>query len=210
MRTRSSAGKPGNAPPNPEREANAITATYAQTSQQDRETVHLLRGQCQIVQGGTTIRSEKMVIWRRVDAAQARERVTAYLEDNVRVDEPGNTITERTLVLDLVTEAGVTIQAKRPITGQQGASDPTYKRGEARRGKSHKGKGVVRQAQYAPQDGEPEPEIRSIQLKPPTGGIRRLRAFPRAGGALQIDSRRSTNTTPVEQVVDIMGGDRSC
>ncbi len=189
---------------NPEREAIAISATFAQTWQQERETVHLLRGQCQIVQGGTTIHSEKMVIWRRVDPAQARERVTAYLEDNVRIDEPGNTLTERTLVLDLVTEAGVTIQAKRPVTAQQGTSDPIYTRGAARRGKTRKG--VVRQAQFGPQEGEPQPEIRSIQLKPPAGGIRRIRAFPRGGVAFQLDSRRSTETTPVEQVVDIMGG----
>lgn len=188
----------------PEREAISITATFAQTWQQDRETIHLLRGQCQIVQGGTTIHSEKMVIWRRVDAAQARERVTAYLEDNVRIDEPGNTLTERTLVLDLVTEAGVTVQANRPITGQQGTNDPTYKRGEARRAKTRKP--VVRQAQYAPQEGEPEPELRSVQLKPPAGGIRRVRVFPRAGGGLQIDSRRSNETSPPEQVFDIMGG----
>ena len=43
----------------PEREAISISATFAQTWQQDRETVHLLRGQCQIVQGGTTIRAER-------------------------------------------------------------------------------------------------------------------------------------------------------
>jgi lipopolysaccharide export system protein LptA len=86
-----------------EREPISISATFAQTWQQDRETVQLLRGQCQIVQGGTTIRAGRMVLWRRPASPQApsRERVTVYLEEDVRIDEPGNTLTEQTLVLDL-------------------------------------------------------------------------------------------------------------
>src|SRR5438105_15280170 len=122
-----------------------------------------------------TIRSERMVIWRRAESPQAaaRERVTVYLEEGVRIDEPGNTLTERTLVIDLVTEAGVTVNSNRPTTGQPGTHDPTYKRALARRGAVRKG--TVRQAQYLPTEGEPEPELRSVQPKPPAGGIRRLR-----------------------------------
>ncbi len=189
-----------------EREAISVSATFAQSWQQDRETVHLLRGQCQIVQGSTTIHSERMVIWRRAESSQAmaRERVTVYLEEGVRIDEPGNTLTERTLVLDLVTDAGVTLNAGRPITGQSGTHDPTYKRAVARRGAVRKG--TVRQAQYLPTEADPEPELRSVQLKPPAGGIRRVRVFPRSGGQFFIESKRSENTTPPEQVVFINGG----
>src|SRR5262245_10700992 len=174
----------------PEREAISISATFAQVWQQDRETVQLLRGQCQIVQGGTTIRAEKMVIWRRSLSATApgRERVTAYLEDGVRIDEPGNTLTERTLVLDLSTSAGVKVSAQRPITGQPGTDDPTYRRGAARRGTARRG--TVQQVQYPPATGDAEPEIRSVQLKPPAGGIRRVRTFPRSGGNYHVEMRR--------------------
>jgi lipopolysaccharide export system protein LptA len=189
-----------------EREPISISATFAQTWQQDRETVQLLRGQCQIVQGSTTIRAERMVIWRRAASPQspARERVTAYLEEDVRIDEPGNTLTERTLVLDLVTAAGVTVDAQRPITGQSATHDPTYKRALARRGSARRA--TVQQAQYPPAESDAEPEIRNVQLKPPSGGIRRLRWFPRGGGSYFIDTRRSENTTPPEQIVTISGG----
>ncbi len=194
----------------PEREPIEISATFAQTWQQDRETVQLLRGQCQIVQGGTTVRAEKMVVWRKNSVPQtgAPERIRVYLEDAVRVDEPGNTVTERTLILDLKTEAGITVLPTRPILNQPGTDDPTYKRGVARRANTRKG--VARQAQFSPSEGAapPEPELRAVQLQPPPGGLRRIRFFPRGGGqfANAIESIRSTNTTPPEQVTFINGG----
>jgi lipopolysaccharide export system protein LptA len=188
----------------PEREPISISATFAQTWQQDRETVQLLRGQCRIVQGGTTIRAERMVLWRRAASAQspARERITAYLEHDVRVDEPGNTLTEQTLLIDLVTEAGVTVEAQRPITGQVGTDDQTYRRAAVRRGSVRKG--PAQQVQFPAPDAEPE--IRNVQLKPPPGGIRRLRWYPRGGAGYSIESHRSENTTPPEQIVTITGG----
>src|SRR5262249_3694655 len=137
------------------REAISVSATFAQTWQQDRETVHLLRGQCQIVQGGTTIRAEQMVVWRRPASPQnpARERASDYSEEAVRTAEPGTTITERALMLDLVPDAGVKLRAKRPITGQPGNHDPTYQHAVARRGTGRKG--TVRQVQHLPAAGEP-------------------------------------------------------
>ena len=189
-----------------EREAIAISATFAQSWQQERETVQLLRGQCRIVQGETTIRAERMVIWRRTAPTQSavRERITAYLEGDVRIDEPGNTLTEQTLLLDLVTERGVNIVAQRPIAGQSGTDDQTYRRAVARRGLVRKG--TVQQVQNPPSGGDLEPELRNILLKPAPGGIRRLRWFPRGGGTYSIESRRSENTTPPEQIVTISGG----
>src|SRR5262249_54012667 len=67
-------------------------------------------------------------------------------------------------------------------------------------------KGIVQQAQYRPDDGAPEGELRSIQLKPPAGGSRRVRFFPRGGGRFNVDTHRSENTTPPEQVVVLLGG----
>src|SRR5207302_7888259 len=43
-------------------------------------------------------------------------------------------------------------------------------------------------------------------LKPPAGGLRRVRFFPRGGGAYSIETRRSEETTPPEQVVILNGG----
>ena len=186
----------------------SISSTFAQSWQQDRETVHLLRGQCQIVQGGRTFRSERMVVWRRLDSqSPAQERVTVYLEEGVRVDEPGNTLTERTLLLDLSSQAGVKVQSQRPTNDSPGTDDPAYRRALARRGKSAKsGKGAIRQVQLPVPEDELEPELRSMQLQPPVGGLRRVRFFSRSGGGLQIESQPSRNTTPPEQVVIVKGG----
>jgi lipopolysaccharide export system protein LptA len=191
----------------PEQEPISVTATFAQTWQQDRETVHILRGQCQIVQGATTVRAERMVIWRGSDSSPGkRERMTAYLEEGVRIDEPGNTLTESPIVLELATEAEITLRARKPIITQDGAQDPTFRRAAARRGKMRNA--VVRKAQYLPfdSDSDPDAELRSLQLQPPAGGIRRLRAFPRNGIEFGIESRRSDATTPPEQIIVLTGG----
>lgn len=188
-----------------QQEPISISSTFAQSWQQERETVHLLRGRCQIIQGGRTLRSERMVVWRRLDSqSPARERVTVYLEEGVRVDEPGNTLTERTLMLDLSSQAGVKLQAERPTNESPGTDDPTYRRALARRTKA--GKGPVRQVQFQSADDALDPELRSLQLQPPTGGIRRVRVFSRSGGGLHINSQPSPNTTPPEQVVIVKGG----
>ena len=159
----------------------SISSTFAQSWQQERETVHLLRGQCQIVQGGRTFRSERMVIWRRLESqSPARERVTVYLEEGVRVDEPGNTLTERTLMLDLSSQAGVKLLAQRPTNENPGTDDPTYRRALARRAKA--GKATVRQVQFSAAEDEMEPGLRSMQLQPPAGGLRRVQFFSRSGG----------------------------
>jgi hypothetical protein len=146
-----------------------------------------------------------MVVWRRLESpAPARERVTVYLEEGVRVDEPGNTLTERTLILDLSSQTGVKLQVERPANEQPGTDDPTYRRALARRTRA--GKGTVHQVQFPAAEDEPEPEIRSLQLQPPAGGLRRVRVFSRSGGGINIDSQPSRNTTPREQVVIVKGG----
>jgi lipopolysaccharide export system protein LptA len=186
------------------REPISISATFAQSWQEGRETVHLLRGKCQIIQGLTTIRADRMVIWRRPDSQNSsRERVTAYLEEG-RIDEPGNTSSDQVLLINLVTQAGVKFQATRPITGQTATSDPIYRAGLARRNQARKG--TVRQAQYSPQEADAGVELRSVQLAPPPGGLRRLRFFSRSGGRFSFDTRRSEETTPPEQVFIFNGG----
>lgn len=191
-------------PARTDREPIAISATFSQSWEQEGETVHLLRGQCQIVQGATTIRADRMVIWRRPDPQSgSRERVTAYLEEG-RIDEPGNTVTERTLLINLSTQAGVEFQSSRPISGQPANNDPIYRAGLARRNQARKG--TVRQAQYSPQTGDAGGELRSVQLAPPAGALRRLRFFSRSGGRYSFETRPAPDTTPPEQVFIFNGG----
>ncbi|HTI50493.1 MAG TPA: hypothetical protein VL475_06065, partial [Planctomycetaceae bacterium] len=194
----------------PSSEAVTISATFAQSWQQDGESVHLLRGQCEIVQGETTIRAERAVIWRRADAAGApgRERITVYLEEGVRVDEPGSTLSERTLLLNLKTESGTTLKAARPVSNQAATQDPAYLRALERRGQTKRG--GLRKAQYQPDQSEAPaeraPELRSVQLTPPAGGLRRVRIFSRTGGNWDFESFPTKDTTPTEQVIIFKGG----
>jgi lipopolysaccharide export system protein LptA len=188
------------------REAVTIRATFAQTWQQDGEVVHLLRGECQIAQGETTIRSERAVVWRIADpsGAAGRERIIVYLEEGVRVDEPGSTLSERTLLLNLKTESGTTLQVARPTNGQPAGQDPTYQRATARRAQTKKG--AIRRTQYAPEGSDAGPELRSVQLTPPEGGMRRVQIYSRTGGKWDSESFPSPDTTPAEQVVVLKGG----
>jgi lipopolysaccharide export system protein LptA len=187
-------------------EAVTIRAQFARSWQQEGEAVHLLHGECQIVQGETTIRSERAVVWRIADpsGAAGRERITVYLEEGVRIDEPGSTLSERTQLVHLKTESGVTLQAARPTTGQPAAHDPTYQRAAQRRAQSKKG--TIRRAQYAAEAGDTGPELRSIQLTPPAGAMRRVRIYQRTGGVFDIESVPSPDTTPAEQVIILKGG----
>lgn len=200
----------GGAASEPSNEAVSISATFAHTWQQDGATVHLLRGQCQILQGETTIRAERAVIWRREDAAgtPGRERITVYLEEGVRVDEPGSTLSERTLLLNLRTESGTTLKATRPVSNEPATHDPTYLRAVERRGQTKRG--GLRRAQYQPGESDPPAqetsELRSVQLTPPAGGLRRVRIFSRTGGRWSFESFSTKDTTPAEQVVIFKGG----
>lgn len=149
-----------------------------------------------------------MVIWRRLDSqSPTRERVAVYLEEGVRVDEPGNTLTEQTLMLNLSSQAGVKLQVERPMNEQPGIDDPTYRRALARR--TGASRGTVRQVQLpADPNEENEPELRGFQIQPPQGGLRRVRVFSRSGGGIQIESQPPSErkTTPPEQVVIVKGG----
>ncbi|MSR58093.1 MAG: hypothetical protein EXS05_10505 [Planctomycetaceae bacterium] len=187
-------------------EAVSIGATFAQTWQQDGETVHLLHGQCLISQGETTMRAERAVVWRKADpsGAPGRERVSVYLEEGVRVDEPGSTLSERTLLLNLKTESGTTLKATRPSSGESAESDPTFVRARERRG--HSKRDPIRRVQFPSEGGVSGPELRSVQLESPTGGVRRLRVFSRTGGSWDFQSFQSPDTTPPEQVLVFSGG----
>jgi lipopolysaccharide export system protein LptA len=188
-------------------ESISVTSTYANTWQQDRETVYLLRGQCQIVQGGTTMRAERVVVWRRPDPrSSGRDLITVYLENGVRVDEPGNTLSEPTLLRELSTVAGIEILPQRPVVNLPGVHDPTYQRGLAQRTAADKSTIHPAQFESGPRLPEPQSEIRVFDLRPATGGIRRVRFFGRNGGSYSLDSYPTTNTTPPEQVVILKNG----
>lgn len=183
-----------------------ITGDFGQVWNQAGEQAHVLRGRCRIVQGTTTLQAKKIVLWRRTDASitPARERVVAYLEEEVRYEHPGSTLTERTLLVELTTRASVTLQMARPLTESPADDDPAYLRAVRRRSASRPG--TIHLAQYNAGLSEPVPEIRSVQLSPAVGAMRRVRIFPRGAGQVGVETKKSEATTPPEQIWILTGG----
>jgi lipopolysaccharide export system protein LptA len=183
-----------------DRDSIAITADFGQVWNQGTEQIHVLRGRCRIVQGTTTIQAKKVVLWRRTDAAAAAagERATVYLEEEVRYEKPGSTLTERMLLVELASRGGLSIQTTHPLADVAAADDPTFLRAVRRRSAARPG--GIHLAQYAPGDAEPVPELRSVQLTSPAGATRRVRIFPRGSGQIDVETKRSENTTPPEQI----------
>lgn len=187
--------------------AIAISAIYAQAWRQEHETVWLLRDQCKIVQGGNTWHAKEAVIWRRTEplARGTRDRIIAYLRTDVRVDQPGSTRHERSLMIDLTTLAGVAIKTRQPTTDQPALDDPLFVQATAAR-KGTRGT-TIQPVQYrVPNDTDPGPELKGVQLTTPLTGQRRIRISPRSAVPLTYQMMRNDQVTPPEQVLIVMGG----
>jgi len=183
-----------------------ISADFAEHGRHNTESVTLLRGRCKITQGSTLLRANRMVIWRSESAGaeNSREKITVYVEDGVHLEQPGSTLTERVLLLDLTTKVGVQFQTPREVHDQPVTEDAFYRRGVRQRGLSRSN---LHQTQYRVEtDPALEPELQSVQLQKPAGGIRRIRVFPRSVVPYNVESFESRETTPPEQVWVISGG----
>lgn len=193
--------------PRKEREEIRISASYAQTWQSQRETVVLLHDNCRLQQGETQLTARQMVVWRRFDpqSTSSRELLTVFAEE-ARLEHGGEATAEPTLLLDLATRNGVRIQPRRPPLSQAGENDPLYQRAQQRRYDGQSA-GTIQRIQYVPPAAtDPGPELRSVQLKPVSGALRRVRVFPRGGTKFNVESFESRATTPPEQVWVLSGG----
>lgn len=196
-----------------DRDPIAISADFSQSWRNAGEAMLLLRGRCRIVQGTTTLSANKMVVWRRNEGtpAQPRERVTVYLEDEAVLEQPASTLTEPTLLLDMVTRGTITVNASQRITDQPATDDAVFQRALKRRGTTKPAPpppsgGLFQQVQFRMGEPEPTPELRSVQLQAPAMGLRRIRVFPRSAVNFNVESFESKTTTPPEQVWVIRGG----
>ncbi len=167
-----------------ERDSIAIDADFAQEWTEDKDKIAVLRGRCRVVQGNTTLFGQKMVIWQRTDPSQSikRERLIIYVEDDVLLDRPGQSLSEQSLFLNLVTTNGVTLNARHREQGKPAAEDSLYLRAKAR--KDSASRTVLDPTQLVvPNDGSEE--LRSVQIPAPAGAFRRVRIFPRYGVPIQ-------------------------
>ncbi len=183
----------------------AIDADISQEWTEGKDQIAVLRGRCRVVQGTTTLFGQKMVIWQRTDPSQSirRDRLIIYVEGDVLLDRPGKSISEQSMFLNLVTRNGVALNARHRAQGKPLAEDGLYKRAKARMEAANRA--VLDPTQLVVPNGEPG-ELRSVQIQPPGGGIRRVRVLPRYGVPLNIVTYPPQNTTPPEQVWLLTGG----
>lgn len=170
-----------------------------------QDEVLILRGRCRLVQGGTTLRADEMVIWRRHDETgrEAQDRLVVYLEDNVRLERPGQTVNESSMFVNLASQGGVKINARRRVEGQPATGDALYQRALDRRQGARRNS--LRPAQLVvPGEAAPAPAP-LVEVKPATG-IRRVRISPRSALPFDVTSFPASNSEPREQVWVLTGG----
>ncbi|MCA9022623.1 MAG: hypothetical protein KDA74_20885, partial [Planctomycetaceae bacterium] len=118
-----------------EKEPIAISAEYSQQWEEDFVSVSILKGDCRIKQGDATLRSRQMVIWHR--KTRQTDRISVYMEGEVRVDLPGESKTENSLLVNLVTQNGLKQNFRRPTQITTAPDDQVLNRAIERRGIPH-------------------------------------------------------------------------
>lgn len=183
-----------------------VTATFSQEWDDAAGHISILRGQCRIVQGSTLLQAQQMVMWRTTQSAGKgkRDRLTVFLEDDVRIEEPGSTHNESPSLVTLDTRAGVTVSVNSGVIVQPARDDAFFLRAQEHRRRST-GPIIIRTTQLT-EPVQELPEMRSVQFQRPPSRIRRIRIRSRSGNNFNMSSRPSTNRTPPEQVTILTGG----
>jgi hypothetical protein len=185
--------------------AISVTADFAQEWDEAEGHISILRGQCRIVQGSTLLQARQMVIWQITQAAALgkRDRLTVYLEEDVRIEEPGSTFNESPTLVSLSTRSGVSVQVRNPVTIQPARDDAFFLRAQAHRRRSTAR--IIRTTQLT-EAAEGGPEIRAEQFQRTPSRVRRIRIRPRAANEFNMSSGLAPNRTPPEQVTLLTGG----
>ena len=188
-----------------ERVVISVTGTYSQEWDDSEGHVSIIRGHCRVQQGSTILEAQKMVIWRSTQSVGKgkRDRLTIYLEDDVRIEEPGSTLNDSPMIVTLSTRAGVKVLITNPETRQPARDDALYVRADKRR--RHSTARIIRTAQTT-EATDGGPELRSEQFLRTPARIRRIHIRPRGSNEFTIFSQPAPNHTPAEQVTTITGG----
>ena len=104
-----------------------VDATFSQEWDDAEGHISILRGQCRIVQGSTLLQAQQMVVWRTTQSAGRgkRHRLTVFLENDVRIEEPGSTHNESPTLVTLNTRAGVTVNVSNPVLANRLGTTPS-------------------------------------------------------------------------------------
>ncbi len=185
------------------------------------ERVSVLRGPVTLRQGDTTVSAPTGVLWRRPSPTGVGEFVTVYLEGGVKLDEPGRTDTQRTILLKLA-PGKLTLDAPETIV-PPGSLDPLRTLAEEQR----ELRGAARRtARLLPPEAPRRDRAGETNLLTPpapggdadafgegaplggTSGVRRLQLLPRSAVNPSVKSFESEDTLPAEQVTVVSGGVR--
>ncbi|MGE3317536.1 MAG: hypothetical protein AB7O26_20675, partial [Planctomycetaceae bacterium] len=169
--------------PRTERPPVVISADFAHTWRDGNDEVLLLRGRCQVTQGNASYSAQKMVIWRTTEqlALGRRDRLAIYLEDDARAEKPGETLSEPTLYVTLATRDGVVNDARKIHDGNPAVGDTLFQRALARHSAGRRTSRIrdrnltPTQLEVSDDESLEGPELRSVQVQPPPGALRRVR-----------------------------------
>jgi lipopolysaccharide export system protein LptA len=167
----------------------------------DGSMVSVMRGNCRVEQGETTIVGRQMVVWQ--SKVNNRDRVELYLEDDIRISRPGSTRSSSRQYVDLWSQSGVTYKARWPSEHSEPVVDPLLGRATAHRKESSQT--LIRQAQLLEL---PPPGFNYSSFRQEDGNtpVRRIRMYSRTGQSFSVKWERSTQTTPAEQIAIVAGG----
>ncbi|MBC7815453.1 MAG: hypothetical protein IAG10_00980, partial [Planctomycetaceae bacterium] len=182
----------------------AIAADYATEGKtEDGQRVLILRGHCRLQQGNTLMTARQMVIWQTSQAGT--EKLALYLEEDVRVEQVGQSDQQPSAFAQLSTRAGgVASQFRFSSPSSKIDEDALYQRAIKRRRDAQRS--TLTQTQYV----VPSPESAQPSLRAPSArdGMRRIRVSPRTSTNFQLDTAKSDNTDPPEQITILTGGVR--
>ena len=184
-----------------------IAAEWSQEWQEEHGTIALFRGQCRIAQGGSTYTADSMVVWAHEtdETPSTIDRLTVYLEGDVRIENANSSRTDQSYWLELDATRGMTLSVRGRATDRSGRDDPLFKRAVQRKAGPSRSK--LRQTQLTvPATTDFGPTWQTVKMQSPTG-MRRIRVSPRSvASPFNISSQPSTDTTPPELVTLITGG----
>ena len=182
----------------------SIAADYATEGKtEDGQRVLILRGHCRLQQGNTLMTARQMVVWQ--SSQVGAEKLALYLEDDVRVEQVGQSDQQPSAFVQLSTRAsGVASQFRFSSPSSKIDEDALYQRGIARRRDAQRA--TLTQTQFV----VPSPESAQPSLRAPASrdGMRRIRVSPRTSTNFQFGSEKSVNTEPPEQITILTGGVR--
>ncbi|GAB4159012.1 MAG: organic solvent tolerance protein OstA [Planctomycetaceae bacterium] len=208
-----------------------ISADFSQEWEEDGISISILRGRCRVQQGTTRLTADEMVVWRKQHRSEEKtlEQLAIYAEGKVRLDSPGSTKTDSTLLVTLSSRDGLKTNIRRRLTGQSASHDALFRRAEKRRPHTGKTAGPlltpapkpiripnpasslasVMRGTFPEIPAEPVqqgPALLSVQPRPQPVGVRRVRIVPRSAVSISVRSFESKVTTPPEQVWVLTGG----